>query len=111
MLSRSSRSLLRTATTRRYLSSRASTVLSALDIPTTGAELDGVYDGAWKGSGELLESVCPTTGEVLARVKTVRPLYTPQNVRSGHITFACRPHRPRCRAQLHARARRTSISA
>ncbi|VDB83209.1 unnamed protein product [Peniophora sp. CBMAI 1063] len=73
MLSRSSRSLLRTAATRRYLSSRASGVLSALDIPTSGAELDGVYDGAWKGSGELLESVCPTTGEVLARVKTATP--------------------------------------
>ena len=60
------------AAARRQLSSRASAVLSALDIPTTGQELDGVYDGEWKGSGKVLESVCPTTGEVLARVKSVR---------------------------------------
>ena len=35
-----------------------------------GAELPGVYDGQWGGSGEVMESVCPTTGEVLARVRT-----------------------------------------
>ncbi|KAI0052383.1 NAD-aldehyde dehydrogenase [Auriscalpium vulgare] len=52
---------------------RASAVLSALDIPTTSAELDGVYDGAWKGSGDILESICPTTGEVLARVRSASP--------------------------------------
>ncbi|KAL0061679.1 hypothetical protein AAF712_011485 [Marasmius tenuissimus] len=56
---------------RRSLSSRASGVLSALNIPTSG-EIHGVYDGQWGGSGEIMESVCPTTGEVLARVKTVR---------------------------------------
>ncbi|KAH8104450.1 NAD-aldehyde dehydrogenase [Phellopilus nigrolimitatus] len=57
----------------RVLSSRASAVLSALDLPTTGAsgaELPGVYDGRWAGSGDLLESVCPATGEVLARVRS-----------------------------------------
>ena len=58
----------------RSLSSRASTVLGALDIPADG-ELQGVYDGAWSGSGEVLESVCPSTGEVLARVKSVSVLY------------------------------------
>ena len=55
----------------RRLSSRASTVLSALDIPTTPTELPGVYDGEWKGSGEVFQSVCPATGEVLANVKSV----------------------------------------
>ena len=55
----------------RRLSSRASAVLSALDIPTTPAELPGVYDGEWKGSGEVFQSVCPATGEVLAHVKSV----------------------------------------
>lgn len=54
----------------RSLSSRAANVLSALEIPTT-ADVCGVYDGEWKGSGDLVSSVCPTTGEVLARVKTV----------------------------------------
>ncbi|KAI9513438.1 NAD-aldehyde dehydrogenase [Russula earlei] len=57
----------------RLLSSRASAVLSALDIPTTPTELPGVYDGEWKGSGDLLQSVCPATGEVLADVKSASP--------------------------------------
>jgi hypothetical protein len=55
----------------RRLSSRASAVLSALDIPTTPTELPGVYDGEWKGSGEGFQSVCPATGEVLAHIKSV----------------------------------------
>jgi aldehyde dehydrogenase family 7 protein A1 len=55
----------------RYLSSRASAVLGALDIPTTPIELPGVYDGEWKGSGDVFQSVCPATGEVLAHVKSV----------------------------------------
>ncbi|CAA7269910.1 unnamed protein product [Cyclocybe aegerita] len=58
--------------TTRGLSSRASDILSSLGIPTNG-ELSGVYDGQWKGSGDLMSSVCPTTGEVLARVKTATP--------------------------------------
>ncbi|KAJ7481594.1 NAD-aldehyde dehydrogenase [Mycena latifolia] len=56
----------------RSLSSRAANVLSALDIPTTG-EVCGVYDGEWKGTGDLVSSVCPATGELLARVKTASP--------------------------------------
>lgn len=56
---------------KRRLSSRASGILSALNIPSN-KELSGVYDGQWKGSGEAIESVCPTTGEVLARIRTVR---------------------------------------
>ena len=67
-----SRVILRTRTTSsRHLSTRAATILNALDLPTN-AEIPGVYDGAWGGSGDVLESRCPTTGEVLGRVKTVR---------------------------------------
>jgi aldehyde dehydrogenase family 7 protein A1 len=55
----------------RSLSTRASAILSSLDIPVGAAELPGVYDGQWSGSGDVLESVCPTTGEVLARVRSV----------------------------------------
>ncbi|KAI0267442.1 NAD-aldehyde dehydrogenase [Gloeopeniophorella convolvens] len=61
---------------RRFLSSRASAVLSALDIPTGGTHatpLPGVYDGAWGGSGDVLQSVCPSTGEVLAHVASASP--------------------------------------
>ena len=54
----------------RSLSSRASAVLNALEIQTS-KEIPGVYDGSWTGTGEVLESVCPTTGEVLARVQGV----------------------------------------
>lgn len=56
----------------RGLSSRASTILSSLDISTTD-EISGVYDGQWRGSGEIVSSICPTTGETLARVKTASP--------------------------------------
>lgn len=56
----------------RGLSSRASNILSSLGISTT-EELSGVYDGEWRGSGEIFKSVCPTTGETLARVKTATP--------------------------------------
>ena len=66
-----SRVILRTRiASSRHLSTRAATILNALDLPTS-TEIPGVYDGAWGGSGDLLESRCPTTGEVLGRVKTV----------------------------------------
>ena len=55
---------------RRALSTRASTILQALNIPAN-EELPGVYDGSWKGSGDVLQSVCPTTGEVIAKVRSV----------------------------------------
>ena len=61
----------------RALSSRASTVLSAVGIPTDG-DLPGVYYGEWVGSGDILESVCPATGEVLARVRCVSALRGPR---------------------------------
>lgn len=59
----------------RELSTRALTVLSAVGIPADG-ELPGVYHGEWVGSGDILESVCPATGEVLARVRSVGTLHT-----------------------------------
>ena len=60
----------------RYLSTRATNVLAALDFPVAlkdfnKSELPGVYGGEWSGSGEVLESRCPATGELLARVKGV----------------------------------------
>lgn len=57
----------------RALSSRASSVLSSLDLPTSGQPINGVfYDAAvgWTGSGEVHKSVNPTTGEVLAEVRS-----------------------------------------
>ncbi|KAF8323695.1 NAD-aldehyde dehydrogenase [Clavulina sp. PMI_390] len=63
----------RASSARRHLSSRASAILSALDIPTSGSEIPGVFNGTWGGSGEPLKSVCPSTGEVLARVSTATP--------------------------------------
>ncbi|KAJ7628542.1 NAD-aldehyde dehydrogenase [Roridomyces roridus] len=66
-----SRRVLQRATTRN-LSTRAANVLSALDISTT-SHVQGVYDGEWKGTGDVISSVCPTTGELLATVKTASP--------------------------------------
>jgi len=57
----------------RSLSTRASRVLSALDLPTDSV-IPGVYDGQWKGSGEVVESKCPATGEVIGRIRTVSSL-------------------------------------
>lgn len=56
----------------RALSTRASTILSSVGISTTD-EISGVYDGDWRGSGDILTSTCPTTGETLARVRTASP--------------------------------------
>lgn len=57
-------------TTVRMLSSRATAIFEALELPT-GETLPGVYDGAWGGTGEIIESKCPATGEVIGRVQTV----------------------------------------
>jgi aldehyde dehydrogenase family 7 protein A1 len=56
----------------RGLSHRASNILSSLGISSTD-DIPGVYDGQWRGSGDILTSVCPTTGEVLARVRSASP--------------------------------------
>ena len=58
----------------RQLSIRAATVLSAVDLPVSGEEIPGLYDGQWRGTGDVVKSVCPTTGEVLASVTTVRAI-------------------------------------
>jgi aldehyde dehydrogenase family 7 member A1 len=92
---------------RRLLSSRASAVLDALDIPTTPTELSGVYDGEWKGSGDVFQSVCPATGEVLANVKSVRNLAA---LRLQFVLFAycpLPPHQQASPAELHEALDRT----
>lgn len=61
----------------RKLSFRAAAVLSAVDLPISGEEIPGLYDGRWRGTGDVVKSICPTTGEVLASVTTVRAtIYT-----------------------------------
>lgn len=60
----------------RRLSSRASAILSSLDLLDTRNEIPGVFDGEWKGSGDVLESVCPSTREILARVRAVSDYYS-----------------------------------
>ncbi|CCL99068.1 uncharacterized protein FIBRA_01080 [Fibroporia radiculosa] len=72
MLSRTSLRGLSRAHLRCNLSTRASAILSALEI-SADTELAGVYHGEWTGTGDILESVCPTTGEVLARVRSASP--------------------------------------
>jgi aldehyde dehydrogenase family 7 protein A1 len=55
----------------RLLSTRASAVLEAVGLPTGDKVIPGVFDGKWGGSGEVIETKCPATGEVLARVQGV----------------------------------------
>ncbi len=96
---------------RRRLSSRASAVLGALDIPTTPTELPGVYDGEWKGSGEVFQSVCPATGEVLANVKSVRSPSSPQSyLMCLPVPDTGRHHRPSSTARWIGREKHTYIS-
>ena len=71
MLSTRSFAIARNITARRYLSTRASRVLSAVGLPTDGAIIPGVYDGQWKGSGGETQSKCPATGEILATIRSV----------------------------------------
>ena len=104
MLTRRALTSLRRAPLARGLSSRASTVLSALDIRTE-TELPGVYDGEWTGSGEVFESVCPTTGEVLARVKSVCPILLSAEDAFRSPLPPPRPHPQRCSARWSERGR------
>ncbi|KAF8684952.1 dehydrogenase [Rhizoctonia solani] len=69
------------------LSTRATKILSALDIPTNGKEVHGVYDGTWGGSGEPLVSVCPSTGETLAKITTATPAETQQAIDRAHDAY------------------------
>lgn len=55
----------------RQLSSRAQRVLSALNLPTDDQPIAGVFDGQWSGTGDVLESRCPATGEIIGRVRGV----------------------------------------
>ncbi|KDQ07523.1 hypothetical protein BOTBODRAFT_38714 [Botryobasidium botryosum FD-172 SS1] len=92
-VARTHHSLRRGIPAARALSSRASTILSALRIPA-GGDVPGVYDGQWGGTGEPLVSLCPSTGETLARVTTA----TPQEVqtaleksRQAYVSFRTMP--------------------
>ncbi|KIJ47500.1 hypothetical protein M422DRAFT_248921 [Sphaerobolus stellatus SS14] len=69
-LSRLSHSLNKHSIRKRLLSTRASAILSSLDLLDTRNDIPGVFDGEWKGKGEVLESICPSTREVLARIRT-----------------------------------------
>lgn len=57
----------------RQLSTRSANVLKAVGISTdTSKPIAGIFDGKWKvGSGEVLTSKCPATGETLAQIKSV----------------------------------------
>ncbi|GJJ14509.1 hypothetical protein Clacol_008773 [Clathrus columnatus] len=58
----------------RRLSSRARNVLSSLDFSEKQSDtIPGVYDGEWRGSGEIFESVCPSTREVIGRIRSGTP--------------------------------------
>lgn len=49
---------------------QAKKVLQDLGISTSAPNF-GVFDGSWFGDGQVVESVNPATGEVLASVRVV----------------------------------------
>lgn len=74
----------------RSLSSRARSVLSALDLPTSGESIAGVYYSAqdgWCGSGELQASRNPATGETLAEVKTATREDVDQALKAARLAY------------------------
>ncbi|ORX41162.1 Aldehyde/histidinol dehydrogenase [Kockovaella imperatae] len=82
MIARAARlSVARRHLSARYLSTRAERVLAAVNLPTDGGEIAGVYDGSWKGSGPAQVSKCPATGEVLAHVRTGTVKETEETIR------------------------------
>jgi aldehyde dehydrogenase family 7 member A1 len=57
---------------KRAISTQARGILDALDLSTT--ELNqGVFDGEFKGSGDIIDSINPSTGEILGRVIGASP--------------------------------------
>ncbi|GAA5882085.1 hypothetical protein JCM1840_007547 [Sporobolomyces johnsonii] len=57
----------------RSLSTRAASVLSSLQLSTSGSPIPGVFNSRWTGSGPLQQSNNPATGEVLGQVQTASP--------------------------------------
>lgn len=86
----------------RALSSRASAVLSALDL-SLDSSISGVYDGQWRGSGPEVESRCPATGEVIGRIKTVSvaPIFRTAGPTSHVLIIARPPYRKHKRPSKH----------
>lgn len=50
-------------------------MLESVGIHPKHGVLNGVYDGKWRGTGPVVKSVCPATGEHIADVTTVRLVY------------------------------------
>lgn len=65
--------------TPRSISTRAAPILSALQLPIHHEVIPGVFSGGqWRRSqesagDEIIQSTCPTTGEILANIKTTEP--------------------------------------
>lgn len=75
------RQIPRLQTWSRLISTRASPILSALQLPIHREVIPGVFSGGqWRksqdsnDSEEIIESICPTTGEVLANIRSVEPV-------------------------------------
>ncbi|KAH7107042.1 succinate-semialdehyde dehydrogenase [Auriculariales sp. MPI-PUGE-AT-0066] len=95
----------------RSLSTRASGILSSLDI-TPGTLVHGVYDGqGWRGSGEHLVSRCPTSGEVLAEVASAAPHELQTTIEHAHEAYKVFRHVPAPRRGEVLRQIREAVAA
>lgn len=59
-----------TAMPQKFSSKSYQSVLETLGLSTTAPNL-GVYNGKWGGSGPIIESINPTTHQVLGKIQTV----------------------------------------
>ncbi|GAA5885289.1 hypothetical protein JCM16303_005989 [Sporobolomyces ruberrimus] len=71
----------------RALSTQASSVLSALNLPTDGSPIPGVFNSKWTGSGPLQQSFDCGTGEVLGSVKTATPQEVEDTLKASRAAY------------------------
>ncbi|GAA6019295.1 hypothetical protein JCM11491_001307 [Sporobolomyces phaffii] len=71
----------------RALSTQASSVLSALNLPTDGSPISGVFNSKWTGSGAIQQSVNCATGEVLGNVKTATPQEVEDTLKASRAAY------------------------
>ncbi|GAA5979536.1 hypothetical protein JCM5350_004926 [Sporobolomyces pararoseus] len=75
------------STSRRALSTQASSILNSLNLPTDGSPIPGVFHSKWTGSGPLQQSINTATGEVLGQVKTATPQEVEETLKASRAAY------------------------
>ncbi|GAA5915544.1 uncharacterized protein JCM6883_000287 [Sporobolomyces salmoneus] len=72
---------------RRALSSQATSILTALKLPTDGSPIPGVFNSKWTGSGAIHKSLNTATGEVLGQVQTATPQEVEDTLKASRAAY------------------------